>query len=168
MFKKIGLKYRTNRASKKREHQTTVAFAKSKKAGVVTSKDIYKTTGFKSFIETLANKGITTDVLIFSEEKVRDNKKPNHYSKEDYSWTGKIKNPIVNKFVKTPFDFLFSVNTSSILQIENILAKSNARCRIGTTSDDIKQELDFIVKVNAKSSIDTLTGKILQYSENIN
>ena len=50
MFKELGLKYRTKRASKKRVDLINQSETKTEKIGIITSKEIYKTTGFKSFI----------------------------------------------------------------------------------------------------------------------
>ena len=165
MFKKLGLKYRTKRASKKRANQIDHSTKKSQKVGIVTSKEIYKTSGFKSFINKLSSKGMDTDILVFSEDKALTESSTSQYGIQDYNWSGKIKSPLVNKFIKTPFDFLFSVNTSSILHIENILALSKAKCRIGTCTNQKSEHLDFMIKVKENSSIDKLTSSMLHYIE---
>tara|TARA_B100000809_G_C14998668_1_gene480710 strand:+ start:165 stop:671 length:507 start_codon:yes stop_codon:yes gene_type:complete len=165
MFKKLGLKYRTKRASRKRSDLINQSEKKSQKVGIVTSKEIYKTSGFKTFIKKLSAQGMDTDILIFNEDLTSPPPSAQHYTKKDYSWSGKIKSPLVNKFIKTPFDFLFSVNTSSILHIENILALSKAKCRIGTTTHTANEHLDFMVKVKENSSIDKLTDSMLHYTE---
>jgi hypothetical protein len=165
MFKELGLKYRTKRASKKRVDLINQSEKKTKKVGIITSKEIYKTTGFKSFINKLIDKGMDTDILVFNSDMKHSELSSLQYTIKDYSWSGKIKSPLVNKFIKTPFDFLFSVNTSSILHIENILALSNAKCRIGTTTDQDNEHLDFMIKVKENSSIDKLTNSMLHYTE---
>ena len=165
MFKKLGLKYRTKRASKKRSDLIKNSEITTKKVGVVTSKVIYKSSGFKSFIKKLSDKGMDTEIRIYNEDQASENSTIQQYTKKDYSWSGKIKSPLVNKFIKTPFDFLFSVNTSSILHIENILALSNAKCRIGTTTDQDNEHLDFMIRVKENSSIDKLTNSMLHYTE---
>jgi len=165
MFKTLGLKYRTRKASKKRQEPSQGPISKNKKVGIITSNEIYKSPDFKSFVSTLATKGMDTDILVFNDEKKVIDKLTPHYTKNDYTWTGKIKSPFVNKFVKTPFDFLFSVNTSSILHIENILALSKAKCRVGTTTLEANDHLDFIIKVKENNSINKLTNSMLNYTE---
>jgi hypothetical protein len=165
MFKKLGLKYRTRRASKKRADQIDYLSKSSKKVGVVTSNEIYKSSDFKVFIKSLTSKGMDTDILVFNDTNQSPESQNIQCSKQDYNWSGKIKSPVVNNFIKTPFDFLFSVNTSSILHIENILALSKAKCRIGATTQEENKYLDFIIKVKENSSIDKLTTSMLHYTE---
>ena len=165
MFKKLGLKYRTKKASKKRSGIVHTSDNNNKKVGIVTSKEIYKTTGFKKFTKDLLNKGVKTEILVFNKEKTSSDTSLPQYHKSDYSWSGEIKSPLVKKFIKTPFDLLFSVNTSSVLHIENVLALSNAKCRVGTTTKQENEHLDFMIKVKENSSIDTLTNSMLHYIE---
>lgn len=165
MFKKLGLKYRTRRASKKRAGQIDYLGKNLKKVGVVTSNEIYKSSDFKNFIKNLTSKGMDTDILVFGDADSIKDSQVIEYGKQDYNWSGKIKSPVVNNFIKTPFDFLFSVNTSSILCIENILALSKAKCRIGTTTHEENKHLDFMIKVKENSSIDKLTNSMLHYTE---
>ncbi len=165
MFKTLGLKYRTKKASKKRTLSVNLTDKKTKKVGVITSKEIYNTAGFKKFTKDLLNKGVKTEVLVFNKEKNDTDTLKEQYGKKDYNWSGKINSPLVTNFIKTPFDLLFSVNTSSILQIENVLALSNAKCRIGTTTQHENEHLDFMVKVKENSSVDKLTNSMLHYIE---
>ena len=60
MFKKLGLKYRTKRAAKKRNDILNNSSIETKKIGIVTCKEVYKTTGFKSFIKKLASIVLTS------------------------------------------------------------------------------------------------------------
>ena len=165
MFKRIGLKYRTRRASKSRNDLRNLPNKNSQKVGIVTSKEIYKSSGFKDFIKKVSSKGLDADILIFNQDKNNSDSLNSQYTTNDYTWSGKIKSPLVNKFIKTPFDFLFSVNTSSILHVDNILALSKAKCRIGTTTQDVSEHLDFMIKVKENSSIDKLTNSMLHYTE---
>ncbi|MDB4835218.1 hypothetical protein OAH12_01400 [Cyclobacteriaceae bacterium] len=166
MFKKIGIRYRSKKAISKRNSSGAQLASPVQAAGIVTTSDIAHSEDFKSFTDQLASRNIDLEILIFTQEKSEEIA-ANHFNKKDFNWSGKIKSEKVNKFIKTPFDFLFSINTSSNLQIENILALSKAKCRIGSKIDDLKNNLDFVIQLNDQDSVQDLTNNILLYTENI-
>lgn len=164
MFKKIGIKIRTKKAAKNRSAVDKTINHKT--VGIISTDSEEKSGSIKQFSKELSAKGYDVQMLIFHQKKLKQELE-SHFDKKSYDWKGKILSPTLKDFVKTPFDFLFSINTSSNLQIENVLALSNAKCRVGANIDDINKNLDLVVNMPNTSSTKELTANILEYTERI-
>ena len=164
MFKKIGIKIRTKKASKKRIVINTELDRKS--VGIITSTDEDQQSVIEDFVTSLTKKGYQAHVLTFSPNKLKESIE-RHFDIKSFDWKGKILSPSLKDFTKTPFDFLFSINTLSNLPIENILALSNAKIRVGANIDDCNKNLDFVVNMQPQSSSKDLITNILEYTERI-
>lgn len=135
MIKKSFISGKTKKALRKNKNQRkSIPFDQAKKIGLLIDDKVLKNP--KAFNETvlqLVDQGKRVEAICFIENV--DLPKlafPHQYlSMKDFSWNGKINNDQVKKFIKTEFDYLFSLNTSPFLLFESILASSAAKCRIG-------------------------------------
>ncbi len=164
MFKKTGIKIRTKKAAKKRVTSDTNLDRKS--CGILTSTTEEQKSVIDDFVKSLTKKGYKVSILTFSTNKLKESI-DGHFDIKSFDWKGKILSPSLKDFTKTPFDFLFSINTSSNLSIENVLALSNAKIRVGANIDDNNKNLDFVVNMKSQSSLKDLTANILEYTERI-
>jgi len=166
MLTKTGLKYRTKNALNKRKHFEAVPFETSKTIGVILDDKTSKNKDVSSFIDELKQKHKVSIVTFTNEKTTKDT--PKHiFSKSDFNWNGKILKKSVLNFTKTPFDFLISLNTSTILYVENVLALSQAKCRVGISQEENYPFLDFMIMTSSKTSWAKAIENIKHYTENI-
>lgn len=171
MLKKIFLKLRTRywiKNSKVKRH--SVPFEKAEKVGVlISNKDPKCLQQINDFIKKLAEEGKEIKVLCNPIRPVSSKYEFDFVpvTKKDISWNGTFKTRIVKKFIKTEFDYLFSINTSSFLPFENILAISHAKCRIGSWEPGKKALLEMIVYPGKEPNKQGVVNQMLYYAKKI-
>jgi hypothetical protein len=81
---------------------------------------------------------------------------------------GIITHPQAHAFVNTPFDYLFQVDLVGHPMLDYLLAKSQAKCRIGYY-DTLRTNLfEMMVTLNKKpdgNEIDDLTAQMIHYAQ---
>jgi hypothetical protein len=85
----------------------------------------------------------------------------------DLSLKGRFKQEKINKFIKTEFDYLYSINISPFLPFENILLKGKAKFRIGYYFNSHRKLFDLMISLRAGERIDTLVKNMLIYTKKI-
>src|SRR5436190_15649071 len=79
-----------------------------------------------NFVKELKNSGKKVEVIVFLDKEVNRLYSFNfielRYSGID--WLGRFKDSRINKFIKTDFDYLYSINISPFLPFENILLRN--------------------------------------------
>lgn len=171
MFRKIGLKIRSKRLAKAyRQPNEMVGFDRASKIGILIP-DLEKNKEVISkLIQTLKKEGKEVQVLTYHSGKKELSVKFDHgaISKKDLSWMGKVKSYNVKKFIKTDFDYLFSLNTSPFLPFESILATSNAKCRVGMYHERKKNYFDLMIHADKKKGLGDLAEQMIFYTKKIN
>ena len=88
------------------------------------------------------------------------------FQKKDIKWTGKLLNFRLKKFIRTDFDYLFSIVDSSSLALDAVLAHSNAKCRVGKFEDNKSDLYELMVHQKGKSLKD-LSQQMFHYTSKI-
>jgi len=128
-------------------------------AAIQSSKNIL---AWKDFLQKSGKK---TKVLCYltGENKNFDFKFP-VVTNQDIQWSGKISDVYTKAFIKTPFDYLYVITTQYHPVIHYLLAKSQAKCRIGKRLAIQSNCLDVLVDFTAPNTPNTLdtADKLIQ------
>jgi hypothetical protein len=143
MFKLNLLKFRTSRAIKKnRTQRGSIAWKKAKSVGIIFSVvDRQKHDDIKEFIRQLESDGKKVNVLEFLPHKKENFEFLfDFFTVDELSFWGKITSARALQFMTVPFDYLFYVDQEPNPLVLNLMAESNAVCRIGKFTE---KESDF-------------------------
>ncbi|TAH17546.1 MAG: hypothetical protein EAZ08_13555 [Cytophagales bacterium] len=134
------------------------------------SEDPAMTQAVQNFLQRLAkdHKKVTVVVYHTTSENVI-NFQFQHYSfteKEIDNW-GSIRSEIVENFILQSFDYLYCISKEEEPVFQYILAKSQAKCRIGKYNP--KNEVFFEMMINQKpeQGIDIFIEQALHYTKSI-
>jgi hypothetical protein len=162
------LKYRTKLYLKKnRAHRSSLSYDSAKTAGIIfTVEDKQKHFAVKDFIKRLESDGKHIQVLEF----LPDNKenfefKFDFFMAKDISILGSLQSDNAIQFADAPFDFLFYLDLSPNPMILHLLARSNAKCRVGGFWEDGDKYLDLMV--NAVPNTPALLDALYKYVKEI-
>ena len=67
---------------------------------------------------------------------------------KDISFWGDLNAANALKFIDTPFDYLFCIDTESNPLILHVLARSKAHCRVGRFNDFENEYFEFMIEQN--------------------
>lgn len=120
-----------------------------------------------SFVKDLKKEGKAVECLCFISKKniIHYDFPCFYFSYEHIDWKGDFKEERINKFIKTDFDYLYSINNSPTLPLKIILQKSMAKCRIGHYEPGTS--LDFMIDPGNDNSLKTLLEQMIIYSKKI-
>lgn len=167
MFKSLGLFIKNKLALKRPQVRITVPFIRAKKIGVLADHLDENKKAIDQFVQSLEKEGKKVEVIGFSPKKNKPALRVKYkaFSKKDLSWTGEIKQEELKKFIKTDFDYLFSLNTSPFLPFENILAQSKAKCRIGVYQEKKEGYFELMVEPKKKNDMIAVTEQMIRYTK---
>ena len=161
------LKYKTNLILKKpKSHRDSLPWKKALTTGVIfTVEDKQKHFAIKDFIKKLENDGKHVQVLEYLPEKTENYEfRFDFFTDKDVTFWGNLASESALQFADAPFDFLFYLDLQPNSMIMNILARSNAKCRVGKYFDDGNHYLDFMIDSvsNTQALLETLYKYISQ------
>ena len=85
------------------------------------------------------------------------------FEEANLSFFGRLEGESIDTFLKKPFDYLFFLDKEANLYMENILARSKARCRVAINQPEDKRAL-FELMIQPKSqNLRELIAEILRY-----
>ena len=87
------------------------------------------------------------------------------FTLKDLTFWGKIESPDADKFIETPFDYLYCIDNVSNPLILNVLARSKARCRIGKFSK--KDNPFFELMIEQNGTIKNLIENMYKYTKQL-
>lgn len=169
-MKRTLLKYRTKKSLKNSKSRSVVPFSKAQNIGIIVSKlnenEIFV---INEFIDKISNEGKKVSIITY------DNRKENPQltqpydiiTKKDITWNGKFKDDSIKKFIKTEFDYLISLNTSSILPLDNIIAGSKAKCRIGLYRETKNNMFELIINPNPNATLKEKLDQMYSYTKKL-
>jgi len=145
-----------------------VSYDDSKKIGLlIYNPDPAFNQELNAYVKSLQNEGKTVECLCF-------NSKKNNYfydfpcayfTSKSLDWKGDFKEERINKFIKTDFDYLYSINNLPFLPFKIILQKSKAKCRVGKYEKDL--DLDIMIDPGKEQSLKALLEQMVIYSKKI-
>ena len=164
------LQFNTKRYLKKNKvHRITTDFIKSNKIGIIFSAEgMQKHNAVKSLIKKLKEQGKEVTVLSYlatgqqNHEFLFDIIGPN-----DINFWGLNKNDDAEKFADESFDYLLDLDITSNQVIENILAKSKAKCRVGIYKEGKGPFFELMISPKNPESSEELINDIYHYTKSI-
>lgn len=123
----------------------------------------------KKFIKLMEKDKKKVDVLCWlGEGKENYDFIFDYFTTRDFSLFGHVASQSILLFIQKKFDYLIVLDTESNIFTDNILAKSNAKCRIGIYHDDKDPFYELMIKINKNDSIEELIDQVYHYLKFIN
>jgi hypothetical protein len=85
----------------------------------------------------------------------------------EIKWNGDFKQEKINKFIKTEFDYLYSINISPFLPYEYILLSSQAKFRIGYHFKNKRKLFELMFDLKPEEKIDALVRNMKEYTKKL-
>jgi uncharacterized protein DUF6913 len=163
-----ALSYKTKRFIKLNHGiRMSVPYADAKQIGIIFSNDTTDKSRIAEELKSLLladNKQIK--VLAYDRNVQVKHLPFESFSKKDVSFWGNFRNQSIEHFAEIPFDFLICLDTSPGDVIKNLLAKSKAKCRVGTCDDfENYNKLFELIIQNSKES--NLVDSVYSYTKKI-
>jgi len=166
MVNKTLLTYKTKSLAKKNTaERTSKAYSSAEHIGILfTIEDLNKHEKIKGFIEDLEDDGKQVDVLAYLPKN-----KENHefffdfFTAKDFNFWGSITSDKIEAFASKSFDYLLYLDNTSDLIMRNLLAKSNAKCRVGKFSEENEPFCEMMI--NTEGSVESLIEEIYKYTK---
>jgi hypothetical protein len=153
------LKVRTNSQLKRnRTQRDSISYQSANTVGILfTVEDKRKHEIVKELVRKLEVDGKKVFVMSFL-----PNKKDNYeflfdfFSTHDINFWGNIQSTPLIKFAETQFDYLLCLDTQPNPMVQNILARSKAKCRVGKFNTNGKSYFEMMIDTpsNPKNLID--------------
>lgn len=168
MFRSLNLIISKKKALKKGFKRESTQFGQVKKVGIIINDKNLAPDEVDNFIHNFKKEGIKVDVLYLQSKKETPKLKNSFitFAKKDIKWSGKILNFQLKKFIRTEFDYLFSIATKSSLPTDAILALSKAKCRVGKFGSSQNDLYELMVHSDGKSLKD-LSNQMYHYTSKI-
>lgn len=165
MFQKIGLKRSIDKNARSVRKREMVSLERVKSLGILVA-DLNETRSAVDYLKkefAAFNTKVSLIALNNSKEKVSGHVVEHEIGNKDFSWVGKDKTESLKKIEKTPFDYLFCLNTSTTLPLQNVLSRSIAKCRVGVRHKEINRNLyDLVVDPGEKKDWLSVSVEILK------
>lgn len=168
LFKKFFIKRKTRHAvNKSTVSRENISFKKAKSVGIIYSwEGKRKAEIINDFAKELEISGKKVRIICFSRVDLKIIPvNIDFFNEHDFHYFGSIKSNKLKEFASLRFDFLYHLDTMQNIYIENILALTEARCRV-SRADHTKQHLyDFMIQIKGNMGIETLCNEILRYTK---
>jgi len=161
MFKMNFLRMRTNKALKKNAAlRASLPYPQAHNVGVLfTVEDKQKHLDVKEFIHQLEQDGKKVQVLEYLPlQKENYEFKFDFFTIKDLTFFGEINSAHAQKFLQTPFDYLYYIDKEPNPLALYLLAASKARCRVGRFIENDEPFFEMMIGQNGttKGLIDTM------------
>jgi hypothetical protein len=123
--------------------------------------------GISQFVKGLIKDGKTIEALCISSKKnlIHFDFPCQYIPMKEIDWKGDFKGDRINKFAKTEFDLLYSINILPFLPFKIVLQKCKAKCRIGKYEKNA--DLDLMIQPDNGQNLNTLLEQMMIYSKKI-
>ena len=161
----------TNKVIKKGKiERGSVSYDMAESVGILfTVIDRPKHSLIKKFIKLLEKDNKKVDVLcLLGEGKENYDFIFDYFTTRDFSLFGHVVSQSILLFIQKKFDYLIVLDTESNIFTDNILAKSNAKCRIGIYHDDRDPFYELMIKIQKDHSVEELIDQVYHYLKVIN
>ncbi len=159
------LKYKTlSYLRKNRAIRASLPYKHAQHIGIIFSvEDRSKHDQIKEFVKRLEQDGKRVSVISFL-PKNKDNYEfmYDFFTDADLSFWGNITSANAMRFAETPFDLLYYIDTTPNPLIMNLMARSNAKCRVGKFWE--RREPFFELMIENKDGTRSLIDAMYRYT----
>ncbi|MHA7878087.1 MAG: DUF6913 domain-containing protein [Bacteroidota bacterium] len=153
--------------------RANVGFQQAQHVGILYSADSSKKhKTVNQFVNQLKAMGKNVSVLCYTTVPVQQ--AANTYATithRDLQLWGTITHPKAKAFINTPFDYLFQVDMVGHAAMDYLIAKSQAKCRVGyydTARTNLFEMMVTFDEHRKSDTIDTLTTQMIHYAKLLN
>ncbi|HEY8402090.1 MAG TPA: hypothetical protein VIK89_12550, partial [Cytophagaceae bacterium] len=142
----------------------------ARKIGILINNPDGDNKGIEQFVNQLQKDGKQVDVICYlgPAHRISYNFSFTPLVSNEISWTGSFKNQKINNFIKTEFDYLYSINNSPFLPFENIVVRSRAKFRIGRFLKNRKPIFDLMIDLKPEeNTVQSLIDKMTAFTKKI-
>jgi len=168
--KLIQLKTRSF-VKRQQKDRITIGYQHAMHIGVIfTIEDEKKHEEVKRFVNILNKEDKKVEVIAFLGKGMQNHEfKFDFFTEKDFTFTGDVNGRQLITFTSKPFDYLINLDLKPNLFIENILARSKAKCRIGHFSGPhANQFFELMISVNGQEpSLHNLYEQIFHYTKSV-
>lgn len=164
------LEQRTEKLAQANEAiRETVGYFKAQNVGILFSQiDRPKYEAVRNLAKQLKKDGKTVDVLCYlSKNGENYDFLYNYITSKDVSMLGKMHSGAAITFAQQPFDYLFYLDLKGNIYLENILAMSQAKCRIGVYEKNKDKLFELMLNVTGKPMINEVIDQIFYYAKKL-
>jgi len=168
LFKKFFIEHKTKRAIRKSTvSRENISFRNAKSIGIIYSwEGKRKAEIINDFAKEMELAGKKVQILCYSRVDLKVIPVlVNFFRDSDFFYFGKIKSHKLNDFINLRFDFLYHLDTTQNIYIENVMAQSKARCRVSRADYTKKDLYDFMIQTKGNVGIEKLCNEILHYTK---
>ena len=167
---KILLFFSKRLTKKNRVQRMNVGFSQATTLGILyTYENAAKQQEVVKFAKQIKKTGKKLKVLCYLLEKNTNEGDPfSTFTHQTIQIFGKIIDPTVNAFVNTPFDYLYCMDDTPPIVLDYLLAKCQAKCRIGPFNAHKTHLFDMMIKLNTpeqQRDIGYLTEQMWHYTQ---
>ena len=145
-----------------------MSFSESKKIGLIHHYvDNQSIQSIYHFFDSLEKQGKKVDVMVIKDKKDELNI-PEFLMTDSQEMTafGQWTNESLLNYINQSFDYLIHLNLDDSIFIENILANSKAKCRVGKFQEEKKEYYELMISPE-KDTIQKLIDQIYHYIQKI-
>ena len=161
---------KTKRIVRKADFQRlTTPLSRAKNIGVLFCvEDKAKHQSINEFVNKLHKEGKNVHVLCYL-PKGKENYefRFDFFSRSDLSFWGNFTSPLVDDFLAKEYDYLFSIDQKTHFLIDNIIARSKAKCRIGLYQERHIQNLEMMLSLEDYKDIGKVLDQIYHYTSEL-
>jgi len=168
LFKKLFIERNTKRAIKKSTvSRENISFRKAQSIGIIYSwEGKRKAEIINEFAKKMEVSGKKVQILCYSRVDLKIVPvEVDFFSEKDFDNFGNLKSEKLKNFKNLRFDFLYHLDTLPNVYIDNIMALSNARCRVSRADYTRKDLYDFMIQIRGNVGIEKLCHEILHYTK---
>ena len=165
------LSFYTKRLSKTRRiERTNVGFRQAQSIGILYTGDSAKKQQIvQRLVSQLQQLGKQVTILCCAKaSKAIEKTNVPTITYQDIQLLGKIIHPQARAFVNTPFDYLYQIDVEGHPVLDYLLAKSQARCRVGYYTAARAGLFEMMVmpqSTSASSKLEDLIAQMLHYTQ---
>ena len=167
MLSKKFLQYRTNSWLKKNHTiRANGSYDKAENVGIIfTIYDLKKHETVKKFINQLKKDDKNVEVLAYLPKGAQNFEFLfDFFTDKDLNFWGSFTSEVVIKFVKQPYDYLFNLDSDSNGMVSNVMAMSNAKCRIGKVIEGNEKFCEMMVQ-SPNGTTSSLINEMYKYTK---
>lgn len=147
----------------------TVGYQEAHRVGILfTQIDRPKYQAIRNLAKQLKKDGKQVDVLCFLNKNGENyDFLYNYITSRDVSMLGKMHAGAAITFAEQEFDYLFYLDIKSNIYLQNILAMSRAKCRIGFYDGSNDDLLELMLNVNGNQDMAEVVDQIFFYTQKL-
>lgn len=162
------LQFSTRKAIRKNDSlRVSIPYKQAQSVGVLFSvEDKQKHDAIKAFVKQLEADGKMVEVLEYL-PVAKENYEFlfDFFTIKDLSFWGNLKSVVAEKFMNTPFDYLYCVDRVHNPLILHLLARSKARCRVGQFGENGHAYFELMIEQGG--NIQSLIESMYKYSRQL-